>query len=202
MDYKNQFLIDTNNEVKCIDNEIPFDIPKNWIWIRLENICGYIQRGKQPEYSKMKKYPVISQKCIQWDGFSIDKARFIKEDSIKKYNSERILQDNDLLWNSTGLGTLGRIAIYEEKKNKYNWAVADSHVTVIRPLKKFINSKYCLCYFSSSAVQNIIEYLAGGSTKQKELSLKTIKKYLFPVPPINEQKRIVEKLEQIPQTEQ
>ena len=54
-----------------------------------------------------------------------------------------------VLWNSTGLGTLGRMAIYWERLNPYGVAVADSHVTVIRPLHNKINSEYLFAYFST-----------------------------------------------------
>lgn len=53
------------------------------------------------------------------------------------------------MWNSTGVGTLGRVAIYEEYKNPYELAVADSHVTVIRPLKQYVNFKYLYYYISN-----------------------------------------------------
>ena len=184
-------------EVKCIDDEIPFEIPEGWEWCRLESICSYIQRGKSPKYSLVKKYPVVAQKCNQWSGFSIDKAQFIDPDTISKYSEERILQNEDLMWNSTGLGTLGRMAIYYSHLNPYELAVADSHVTVIRLLKPWMASSFFCYYFASNTVQSVIEDKADGSTKQKELSTSTICRYLVPVPPKNEQIRIISKVEEL-----
>ena len=102
-----------------------------------------------------------------------------------------------MLWNSTGLGTLGRIAVYLSKKNPYGWAVADSHVTVIRPLKAMAESYFLYAYFASPTVQSVIEDKAEGSTKQKELYVDTIKEYLIPFPPISEQKRIIKKIDEV-----
>ena len=180
--------------VKCIDEEIPYEIPWSWEWARLNDVCSYIQRGKSPVYSEIKQYPVIAQKCNQWSGFSIEKAQFIAPETVVKYSDERLLQENDLLWNSTGLGTLGRMAIYSEAKNPYGWAVADSHVTVIRPFQHFMNSLFLYAYFSSPTVQSVIEDKAEGSTKQKELYVDTVKTYLIPIPPYKEQNRIIEKI--------
>ena len=181
-------------EVKCIDEEVPFDIPATWNWARLLNVSIYIQRGKSPKYSPIKKYPVIAQKCNQWAGFSIDKAQFIEPESLSKYAIERILQDEDLMWNSTGLGTLGRMAVYYAKLNPYELAVADSHVTVIRLFKPFMSPLFFYFYFANPTVQSVIEDKSDGSTKQKELSTTTICNYLVPIPPRNEQKRIISKV--------
>ena len=195
----NKYYEKIGEDTVCIDDEIPFDIPANWVWIRLDDICSFIHRGKSPKYSLIKKYPVVAQKCNQWSGFSIEKAKFIEPQSISSYKEEYILQDVDLMWNSTGLGTLGRMAIYYKKLNPYELAVADSHVTVIRPYKQYVVSEYLYYYFASNTVQSVIEDKSDGSTKQKELSTKTVKSYLVPLPPMEEQMRIVEKVEELTQ---
>ena len=195
----NKYYEKSGEDTICIDDEIPFDIPVNWAWVRLDDICSFIHRGKSPKYSLIKKYPVVAQKCNQWSGFSIEKAKFIEPQSISSYKEEYILQDEDLMWNSTGLGTLGRMAIYYKRLNPYELAVADSHVTVIRPYKQYVVSKYLYYYFASNTVQSVIEDKSDGSTKQKELSTKTVKSYLVPLPPMEEQKRIVEKVEELTQ---
>ena len=183
--------------MRSLADEVPFDIPDSWEWVRLMDVCEYIQRGKSPKYSPIKKYPVVAQKCNQWSGFSIEKAQFIEPDSLSSYGPERILQDNDLMWNSTGLGTLGRMAIYKTSANPYELAVADSHVTVIRPLKQFVLPEYLYYFFANPTVQSIIEDQADGTTKQKELATATIKAYLTPIPPLDEQRRILAKLSEV-----
>ena len=193
----NKYFEKKGKDVVCIDDEIPFEIPASWEWTRLDTICEYIQRGKSPKYSAIKRYPVVAQKCNQWEGFSIEKARFIDPETLASYDKERVLQDKDLLWNSTGLGTLGRMAIYYTRLNPYELAVADSHVTVIRALKKYVISEYLYAYFASNTVQSVIEDKSDGSTKQKELATTTVKSYLVPLPPFEEQRRIVAKIGQI-----
>ena len=185
------------DEVRSLADEVPFEIPDSWEWVRLIDVCEYIQRGKSPKYSPIKKYPVVAQKCNQWSGFSIEKAQFIEPNSLSSYGPERLLQDNDLMWNSTGLGTLGRMAIYKTAANPYELAVADSHVTVIRPLKQFVLPEYLYYYFANPSVQSVIEDQADGTTKQKELATATIKAYLTPIPPLDEQRRILAKLTEV-----
>ncbi len=185
------------SEPACIEDEIPFEIPEGWEWARLESVTTYVQRGKSPKYSTTEKYPVIAQKCNQWSGFSVEKARFIDPATVSKYADERILKDGDLLWNSTGLGTLGRMAIYDSANNKYGWAVADSHVTVIRTREDWLDYRFAFAYFAGPSVQSAIEGQASGSTKQKELAQETVKNYLIPLPPLAEQRRIVNEVNQL-----
>lgn len=193
----NKYYENNSGKISCIDDEIPFEIPSNWVWARLDNICSFIHRGKSPKYSLVKKYPVIAQKCNQWSGFSIEKARFIEPNSLSSYKDDYFLQDKDLMWNSTGLGTLGRMAIYYTALNPYELAVADSHVTIIRPLKQYVVPEFLYYYFASNTVQSVIEEKSDGSTKQKELATKTIQAYLAPLPPLAEQYRIVQQIKSV-----
>lgn len=178
------------------EQDFPYAIPESWEWVRLEDITIYISRGKSPVYSETKKYPIVAQKCNQWSGFSIEKAKFADPKTIDKYAEERLLQNGDLLWNSTGIGTLGRVAIYDSSVNEYGWAVADSHVTVIRTRLDFCYFRFLYYYFASPEVQGVIEDKSDGSTKQKELSQETVRKYEVPLPPLAEQHRIVERIEE------
>lgn len=179
-------------------NKLPYIVPDNWIWCNLQDVCSYIQRGKGPKYDDAGKVKVISQKCIQWSGFDLAKARHINDKSLEKYQEERFLQAYDLLWNSTGTGTVGRINVLEKVKEKT--LVADSHVTVIRTL---IPASYFIwAYIASAGVQNRIEpdhedSLVSGSTKQVELNTSSVVALEIPLPPIDEQKRIINKIDEL-----
>ncbi|MGX1470556.1 type I restriction enzyme, S subunit [Bacillus sp. 153480031-1] len=175
--------------------EHPYKIPDNWIWVRLGYISNYIQRGKSPKYVEFSNVKVISQKCVQWSGFDITRARYINEETLKNYQKERFLQKNDLLWNSTGTGTIGRIALITDELEGI--VVADSHVTVVRPENSVINSQLLYRWLSSPYVQNKLNNAWSGSTNQVELNLSTVKQHQVPLPPLNEQKRIAEKVERL-----
>lgn len=184
-------------DLSNMDGDALFDLPIGWRWCLLSEVCIYIHRGKSPTYSDVKKYPVVAQKCNQWSGFSLEKAKFADPKTFDRYTDDQKLKDGDLLWNSTGLGTLGRMAIYDSSVNKYGVAVADSHVTVIRCVPELVVPKYLYLYFAGPVVQSVIESKADGSTKQKELATSTVVKYPIPLPPLAEQKRIVEKVEEL-----
>lgn len=176
----------------------PFPIPDHWQWVRLEQICLYIQRGKGPKYVERSSTHVISQKCIQWAGFDISPARFVADDSLSSYGKERFLCEGDLLWNSTGTGTVGRVAIYHA--NAGIKAVADSHVTVLRLAN--CNSRYLWCVIASPWVQSRIEpshpdSLVSGTTQQVELNTSTARALPIPLPPLEEQSRIVDKVDEL-----
>ena len=178
------------------EEEIPYELPKGWVWARANDITNYIQRGKSPKYSQIEKIPVVSQKCVRWNGFFIERARFIDPDMLDKYDEARFLKEGDLLWNSTGEGTIGRICQYTENHD-YPQVVADSHVTIVRGFSEYVLPKYLLAWFSSKYVQNNLQ--VTGSTKQTELGTGTVKQHIVPLPPINEQSRIVEKMDQLMQ---
>lgn len=156
-----------------------FVLPPSWCWTTIGRVCSYIQRGKSPKYVESSSVPVVSQKCVQWEGFLIDRARFIAPASLDDYAQERFLREGDLLWNSTGHGTVGRVAVFRNDK-RYPQVVADSHVTVVRPE---IDARYLWCWIASPAVQTTIDDLVSGTTKQTELATSTVVSHPLPLPP-------------------
>ncbi|WP_417326911.1 restriction endonuclease subunit S [Halarcobacter sp.] len=184
-----------SNLVKPLSKDnIPFNIPNNWTWSNMYNISIYIQRGKGPKYVDDSSYKVVSQKCVRWQGLDLQPARCIDPDSLDKYEKIRFLKENDLLWNSTGTGTIGRACLVSNDV-KEQILVADSHVTVIRPYK--INPKFLFYWVQSPYVYSEIENIASGSTNQIELNTSTVINHLIPLPPKNEQERIVKKINQL-----
>lgn len=180
-----------------LDSE-PFPVPDHWQWTRLEQICLYVQRGKGPKYVDKSSTFVVSQKCVQWTGFDLASSRFVADDSLNDYGKERFLCTGDLLWNSTGTGTAGRVAIYQPDESVM--AVADSHVTVVRLAN--CSPRYLWCVIASPWVQSRIEpshpdSLVSGTTQQVELNTSTARALPIPLPPIEEQSRIVAKVNEL-----
>ena len=185
------------SETKNITDEIPFDIPDSWEWTRLDSICSYIHRGKSPQYGTDRILPIIAQKCNQWNGIQTEKCLFAEKGTISKYTNEQFIQLGDILINSTGTGTVGRTGIVKMDLFKiYQHFVADSHVTVVRSNSLTV-PQYIWSVLISPLIQKDIEKKCTGSTNQIELATSTIKNYLIPLPPANEQKRISKRLIEI-----
>jgi type I restriction enzyme S subunit len=179
------------------ESELEFEIPTHWTWERLGNIACYIQRGKGPRYDEAGKIRVVSQKCVQWSGFDLSLARRISDDSVKGYSQERFLVSGDILWNSTGTGTAGRLVVYPGTNEQ---AVADSHVTIIR-LTNFVPA-YIWSYLASPTIQQRMipgqeNSMVTGTTNQVELSAAKVSELPIPCPPLAEQKRIVAKVDEL-----
>ena len=181
-----------------ISDEIPFDVPAGWVWCRLAEISKFISRGKTPVYTKESQYPVLAQKCNQWDGIRLDKVLFLDPNSLSKWTNEYHLQHEDIVINSTGTGTIGRVGIFDIGiLGKYPFIVPDSHISIVRCYKAYIYQKYIYTIFTSKYLQNKINKAATGSTNQKELPKNILMEFFLPVPPLAEQKRIVAKIEEL-----
>ena len=185
-----------NRPYKKFEEEEPFEIPSNWSWCFLGDICSKIKRGKSPKYVDKSTIMAFAQKCNQKDGpTSLDKALYIDETTLKKYPEEEKMQFNDIVINSTGTGTLGRVGIFNcSIPNDVNAVYPDSHVTTVRILPE-IDKLYC--YYFIKTKQSYLETMGEGSTNQKELKPDTISSLYFPLPPYPEQKRIVSKIEEL-----
>lgn len=179
------------------EDEKPFDIPVSWIWCRLDDIViKTIKRGKSPIYAKKSNTLVFAQKCNTKAGYiDLSLAQYLDETKLDKYPKEEFMIDQDIVINSTGNGTLGRVGIYHNSDNPNNYPVVpDSHVTIIR-VNALVSVSFV--FYFLKYYQPYMEKLGSGSTNQTELSAGVIKALLFPFPPLAEQKRIVAKIEEL-----
>ena len=186
----NSYYEKIGDDVRCIDEEIPFDIPDTWEWVRLENCCSKeIRRGKSPKYTERSGTLVFAQKCnTKYNGIDVGLALYLDEDTLSRYPADEYMQDGDVVVNSTGMGTLGRVGIYCATDNHLGLPIVpDSHVTVIRVAH---NIQAFYMYAFIKADQREIEKKGEGSTNQKELKPLTLKEMLIPIPPYSEQERI------------
>ena len=190
--------INPNAEITC-DNPQYGKLPKGWCVCNLKDLCVFLSRGKSPKYlDQDKRFPVFAQKCNLKDGgISLEQARFLDPTTIDKWSEEYKLRTGDILVNSTGTGTVGRTRLFDEKcLGKYPFVVPDSHVSVIRTFEN-ISSEYIYAYMSSGTMQDYIFDNLAGSTNQKELYIGILENILVSLPPIQEQHRIVAKIEEL-----
>lgn len=170
------------------------ELPENWVASTLGEVASYIQRGKSPKYTEYSELPVVNQKCVRWHGIDREHVKYIHPDQFSKWEEKRFLQNGDLLWNSTGTGTIGRAAIVHLKDGER--LVSDSHVTIVRSAEG-MEPKYVHYWVMGPAVQNSIEVMQSGSTNQVELSKGAVESTPIPVAPPEQQKRIVAKIEEL-----
>ena len=176
-------------EVKCIDEEIPFDVPQGWEWERWGNIAQTIQYGYNApalEHGviKMVRISDIQENCVLWDNVPYC---LIDENDIDTY----LLKVNDILFARTG-GTVGKSFLVEEVPEK---AIYAGYLIRTR-YSSLLNPRYMKSFMES---QLYWEQLKNGTiaTAQPNCNGKTLAKMLLPIPPSKEQYRIVEKLTQL-----
>lgn len=178
------------SEVCCIDAEIPFEVPATWVWTRLESCCiKEIRRGKAPKYVDKSGVLVFAQKCnTKHNGIDIGLSLYLDVTTLGRYPDDEYMQDGDVVINSTGTGTLGRVGLYRVTDNIAGLPIVpDSHVTIIR-CSSSIQGFYLYAFLK--AHQEEFEKKGEGSTNQKELKPLTLKEMLIALPPVSEQQRI------------
>ena len=193
---KKETALAGSNPCDITEEEIPFDIPENWCWCRLGEICNEIKRGKSPKYADKSNFLAFAQKCnVKTGGIDLGLALYLDENSITRYSETDNLVQGDIVINSTGGGTMGRVGLYETQvpagiKGVY----PDSHVTVIRSIGN-INQHYL--YYVLKLNQPVLEKCGTGSTNQTELKPAVLADFVIPLPPLAEQKRIVDTIEKM-----
>ena len=184
-----------DGKIVNITNEISFDIPQNWCWIRFKNICKVITCG----YASTPKYeangvPFISAKNIKPYKFMPDNHKFINEELYKKLTANFKPEINDILLTRVGAG-IGEAAIIDQD---FNFAIYVS-LTLIKLVNyELIYNKYILNYILSPfGISTSLNNIYGKGASQGNLNVKNVRDFLIPIPPLNEQKKIVNKLEKL-----
>ena len=147
-------------------------IPKGWRVGSLEELCSFISRGLTPKYNDSSEELILGQTCVRNNIVTLNNARKHKP----KVKNEKWVKQWDVLLNSTGIGSLGRVGIvYFQMDN----VAIDSHITVVRtsaPLYRHYVGRNLL------SRQLEIENMAVGSTGQTELPRDRVKSMPIIIP--------------------
>lgn len=170
--YYEKFL--ATGEVKCIDEEIPFEIPKGWEWERIGNIFNHTSGKQQSSSNKSGGTPqkFITTSNLYWGYFVLDNVKVMNftEDEIKSCSATK----GDLLVCEGGAG-YGRSAIWN-----YDYDIClQNHVHRLRPLVDGI----CEYVFYFMYLQKESNNLASVGTAMPGLSANKLKSLLIPLPP-------------------
>ena len=150
-------------------------VPTGWRVSELGDHTCYLSRGISPKYIENGGIAVINQKCIR--DFSVDLSKARRHDTEQRKTDGRELCRGDILVNSTGVGTLGRVAQILSLEQP---AIVDSHVTVMRA-----DASITWNYLGLSIMmrQSEIEDMGEGSTGQTELSRSKLAKLKLLISP-------------------
>ncbi|HAV1553565.1 restriction endonuclease subunit S [Vibrio parahaemolyticus] len=172
------------------EDEKPFELPSGWVWCRLQDITSKITDGDHKTPPRIETgYTLLSAKNVR-DGFiDFSTTDFISEEDYMKSRDRCLPEHNDLLIVSVG-GTIGRSSLVPKKSD---FALVRS-VALIKPLK--FNSEYLKHAMDSKLLQDSIHNNKRGGA-QPCLYLSEISKFPFTMPPLEEQNRIVLKINQL-----
>lgn len=177
------------------EDEIPFDIPENWKWVRLGGVATKITDGSHnPPPRKSGGYYVISAKNVKNGKIVFENVdRFTDEEGFLKENPRTNINRGDIIMGIIG-GSIGNIAIYDHDKK----VIAQRSIAIIDTLS---DNKFIKIILQSPFIQHQLKNTS--STAQGGVYLGRINELIIPIPPIGEQKRIVKKIEElVPHTQQ
>lgn len=168
-----RFRFPGHEQVKMVESELGL-IPEGWKVTNLDAVSEYINRGLTPKYDDLADGVVINQKCIRGQKLSYELVRR----QSKPVPADKRVRYGDVLVNSTGVGTLGRVAqVLAERPN----CTVDTHVTIVRPGKQVTTHFYGLALL---AREEYFEQQGVGATGQTELGRGRIAETTFLLPPL------------------
>ncbi|WP_196036427.1 restriction endonuclease subunit S [Bacteroides fragilis] len=162
---------------------VPFEVPDNWVWTTVENICSKIGSGSTPKGSNYTSDGIFffRSQNVHNLGIVLDDIKYISEDVHKSMIGTEV-RPNDLLLNITG-GSLGRCAIVPNIIDRGN---VSQHVCILRPIS--IKAEYLHTFILSSFFARTMKITGSG---REGLPKYNLEKMFLPLPPFAEQQRIV-----------
>ncbi len=166
---------------------VPFEVPKGWVWTTIGNLCSKIGSGSTPKGSNYSSEGILffRSQNVHNDGIVLDDIKYISDEVHQSMIGTEVLP-NDLLLNITG-GSLGRCAIVPNEIDKGN---VSQHVCILRPIT--ISSNYFHALILSTFFSKSMKITGSG---REGLPKYNLEQMMFPLPPLAEQKRIVSEIE-------
>jgi type I restriction enzyme S subunit len=177
-----------------LQNEILFDIPKNWVWCKLDEICWNITDGTHitPTYTTNGRV-FLSAQNIKPFRFMPEHHKFVSEEAYQDYIRNRKAEKGDILVTRVGAG-IGEAAIIDREID-FCFYVS---LGLVQHFQKFVDSEYLTFVFNSPyGVQYAKGNISSKGGSAGNFNLGRIRSFLIPLPPLAEQKRIVKKLEDV-----
>ena len=173
------------------DDEIPYDIPENWKWVRLGEVCDKITDGahQTPTYIA-SGIPFLSVKNISNGFICFDDVKYISQSEHEILYSRCNIEKDDILL--TKVGTTGIPVIVDTDK------IFDIFVSIalLKINTKYLNNKFLKYTILSPMIQELVKLYTRG-IGNKNLVIKDIKNFPIPLPPLKEQERIVKKIDEL-----
>lgn len=166
---------------------VPFEVPKGWVWTTIEEICSKIGSGSTPKGSNysVKGIPFFRSQNVYNDRLVYDDIKYISEEVHQKMKATEVLA-NDLLLNITG-GSLGRCAVVPAD---FNCGNVSQHVCIMRSV--LVEPEYFHALVLSSYFAKSMKITGSGREGLPKYNLEQMG---FPLPPLTEQQRIVTEIE-------
>ena len=182
-------------EVKCIDEEIPFEVPKGWEWCRLRNIILGTNAGKSPNCEKRPKkseeWGVLTTTSIQENAFLSNENKVLPKHYI--ITPEHCVRYGDIL--ITRAGPVNRTGIVCMVENNCDKLILSDKTVRIDYMHDYCNPKFLVFVLNSSAIHELVmSATVGMAASQVNVSQVSIQNTLIPFPPSKEQQRIIDKL--------
>ncbi len=174
-----------------------FHIPDSWTWCKFSNIIEHMEYGTSNKASEIRiGIPILRMNNIQNGRLDYSKLKYISSDT--KDLPRLYLKKYDILFNRTNSYELvGKTALYEGNNDEYTFA---SYLIRVCLFKNYINPKYVTYYLNSQLFRKLqIEPLIIQQCGQANYSGDKLKNVLIPIPPKEEQARIVEKVDELMQ---